>query len=411
MTTPISDSTFDAPPLSPARLQHLKTVYRDGLLNDTLPFWLDHATDKEHGGIMTALDRQGRLIDTDKGVWQQGRFAWTLGYLHNTLGPNPLWLNEARRTLEFLRAHAYDTDGRMFFHLTREGQPIRKRRYAFSEAFMAIACGEYARATRSQEYADLARKTYAVYKNHVDSPAKFTALRPTRGLGHPMINIVTCQRLRESINLEGATEIIDRAIADITRYHLKPDLRCVMETTAPDGSIIDHTDPRTLNPGHAIEGAWFIMHEGKLRNRPDYIKTGLDMLDWSWERGWDTEMGGLFYYRDVFHHPVSEYWQDMKFWWPHNETLIATLLAWQLTRDPKYARMHTLAHDWTYAHFPDPEFGDWFGYLARDGRICSTIKGNLYKGLFHIPRMQIECWQLCEQLLQPKAKEMPAANR
>ena len=361
--------------LSTERLQTLETVYHDGLLCDVVPFWMEHGLDKEYGGIMTGVDRRGNRIDDDKGVWQQGRFAWTLGFLCNHVERRPEWVSAAKGTLEFLRKYCYDRDGRMFFHMTRRGDPIRKRRYAFSESFASIAYGEYARLTGSEEYADLARKTY-------------------------MINIVTCQRLRESIGYEEANARIDQAIADIVKYHLKPEIRCVMETVAPDGAIIDHIDARTLNPGHAIEGAWFIMNEGKRRGRTDYIRIGLDMLDWSWERGWDKEYGGILYYRDVFNHPVSEYWQDMKFWWPHNEVCIATLLAYQLTGAEKYAKMHTLAHDWTYAHFPDRECGEWYGYLARDGRVCSDLKGNLYKGCFHVPRMQYECWQLCRELLK-----------
>ena len=86
----------------------------------------------------------------------------------------------------------------------------------------------------------------------------------------------------------------------------------------------------------------------------------------------------------------------MKFWWPQNEALIATLLAHQLTGAAKYADWHRQIHDWTYAHFPDPEFGEWFGYLHRDGRISSRLKGNLWKGPFHIPRMQLEAWKILE---------------
>ncbi len=387
--------------LSTERLQKLEAVYHDGLLCDTVPFWMEHGWDKEYGGIMTGVDRKGDRIDDDKGVWQQGRFAWMLGFLCNHVERRPDWEAAVKGTLEFLRKYCYDpADGRMYFHMTRRGDPIRKRRYAFSESFACIAYGEYAKLTGSEEYADLARKTYKLYGDHVDTPPKFTGVRPARGLGHPMINISTCQRLRDSIGYEEAETRIDQAIADIVKYHLKPEIRCVMETVSPEGQIIDHIDERTLNPGHAIEGAWFIMKEGKRRGRLDYINIGLDMLDWSWERGWDKEYGGILYYRDVYNHPVSEYWQDMKFWWPHNEVCIATLLAYQLTGSEKYAKWHTLAHDWTHAHFPDKEYGDWFGYLSRDGRVCSDIKGNLFKGCFHVPRMQYECWQLCRELLK-----------
>ncbi len=172
-----------------------------------------------------------------------------------------------------------------------------------------------------------------------------------------------------------------------------------MEIVAPDGSLIDHTDGRLLNPGHAIECAWFMMHEGRLRNNNHYIETGCKILDYMWERGWDKQYGGLLYFADVRGLPVQEYWHDMKFWWPHNEAIIATLLAWKLTGKKKYADMHKLVHDWSFKHFPDPVHGEWYGYLHRDGSVSQQAKGNLYKGPFHLPRM---LWYCAGELLGDK---------
>ena len=84
----------------------------------------------------------------------------------------------------------------------------------------------------------------------------------------------------------------------------------------------------------------------------------------------------------------------MKFWWPQNEAIIATLMAWKLTGAERYAGWHQQIHDWTYQHFPDPEFGEWYGYLHRDGTLSNPSKGTMWKGPFHIPRMQLTCWQL-----------------
>jgi N-acylglucosamine 2-epimerase len=218
------------------------------------------------------------------------------------------------------------------------------------------------------------------------------------GMGPRMIAIVTAQELRANLGDDAANGWIDRCIDEIRRYFVKADLRVVMESVGPNGEIVDHFDGRTLNPGHAIEGAWFIMHEGKLRGDKALVRLGCDMLDWMWERGWDAQYGGILYFRDVYGKPVQEYWQDMKFWWPHNETIIAALLAYQLTGDPKYAQWHQQVHDWTYRHFPDPEYGEWYGYLHRDGRISVPLKGNLWKSFFHLPRMQWYCWRLLEEM-------------
>ena len=385
--------------MKPDRKKKLIASYRDGLLNDTVPFWMKHCVDREHGGFMMSLNRDGSVIDTDKGVWQQGRFTWLLGELYNNVEPRDEWLELAKHGAEFIEQHCIDeTDGRMWFQVTQQGQPIRKRRYSFSESFAAIAFGELAKATGEQRYADLAENAFRQFISHNVDPQrvdpKFTDVRPTRGLGFPMITIVTAQELRESIGLTGANEWIDQSIDDIRCYHLKEDIQCVMETVATNGDIIDHFDGRTLNPGHAIEGAWFLMHEGRLRGDAGLINTGCQMLDWMWKRGWDREHGGILYFADVKGLPMQEYWHDMKFWWPQNEAVIATLLAWQLTGDQKYLTWHEMIHDWTHSHFPDSEHGEWYGYLHKDGSISSQLKGNLWKGPFHLPRMQLVCWQL-----------------
>jgi len=383
------------------RRNELSRIYRDGLLNDVLPFWTTNCVDRQYGGFMMSLDRDGTVIDTDKGVWQQGRFTWLLGELYNNVERNAEWLELAQHGADFLDRHCFDpTDGRMWFHVTREGLPIRKRRYSFSESFAAIAYGELAQALQSEEYAHKAKCAFRRFIDHNLNPQgvepKFTDVRPTRGIGFPMITINVAQELRASIGLANADDWIDRSIEAIRRYHVKEEIECVMETVGLNGELIDHFDGRTLNPGHAIEGAWFIMAEGRHRNDRELIALGCRMLDCMWERGWDREYGGMLYFTDVKGLPVQEYWHDMKFWWPHNETIIATLMAHLLTGEDRYTLWHQQVHDWSYGHFPDPEFGEWFGYLHRDGRLSVPLKGNLWKGPFHLPRMQLVCGQILE---------------
>ncbi|WDQ15077.1 AGE family epimerase/isomerase [Rhodopirellula sp. P2] len=388
--------------MNPTRRQELIDVYRDGLLNDTVPFWMRHGVDHEHGGFLTSLHRDGTVIDTDKGVWQQGRCTWLLAELYNNVEPREEWLQLAIQGAAFLEQNCFDpSDGRMWFHVTQDGRPIRKRRYAFSECFAAIAYGELFLATGQSHYRERAIQTFRRFIDHnlnsEVAASKFTGTRPARSMGFPMMTIVTAQELRQSIGLEDADDWIDRSIATIRDFHLKPDIACVMETVGVNGELLDHFEGRTLNPGHAIEGAWFILWEGHLREDASLIQTGCQMLDWMWHRGWDREHGGILYFVDVHGLPVQEYWHDMKFWWPQNETILATLLAHLLTGDDKYADWHQQAHQWAYARFPDARHGEWFGYLHRDGSISSELKGNLWKGPFHLPRMQYMAWKWLEK--------------
>ncbi|MBO9153325.1 AGE family epimerase/isomerase [Chitinophaga sp. GCM10012297] len=386
-------------------LVNLRDFYKKQLLEDTLPFWFPRSIDKEHGGYLLMRDADGSLIDDDKAVWIQGRAAWLLATMYNTVSPEKEWLDGSASGIRFLREHCFDTDGRMFFHVARDGKPIRKRRYFFSETFAVIASAAYAKATGDGEAAAMARKLFGKCMEYAARPdllpAKFTGTRPAKGIGVPMILMNTAQELRNTVGDERCDDYIMHCIHEIEKYFVKDDIRCVMETVAPDGGIIDHIDGRTLNPGHAIEGAWFILQEALHRgNDPHLTNLGCRMLDYMWERGWDAEHGGILYFRDVYGKPVQEYWQDMKFWWPHNETIIATLMAYLMTGNEKYARWHRMVHDYAYSRFHDQQNGEWFGYLHRNGAVAQTAKGNLFKGPFHLPRQELRCWQMLDQYLE-----------
>lgn len=394
--------------MTPDRIHELAGYYRAALLDDCGKFWFPRSLDHEYGGYLHCLDRDGSVLDTDKSVWVQGRMAWMLATLNNTLEPRAEWLEWSKHGVDFLDQHCFDTDGRMFFQVARDGTPLRKRRYAFSESFAAIAHAAHAKATGDSRSAQRAHELFDLFVDWNFTPGrmppKFTDARPTIGMTPRMITIVTAQELRANLGEdEKLTGWIDRCISEIECWFVKPDIGCVMETVAPDGGLLNHFDGRMLNPGHAIECAWFILHEGKHRKDSRLIKLGCQMLDWMWARGWDPEFGGLLYYCDVDRKPVQEYWHDMKFWWPHDEALIATLLAYQLTGEAKYAGWHQLAHDWSFRHFSDPQHGEWYGYLHRDGRVSIPLKGNLWKSFFHHPRALWYCARLCEEMKNPQA--------
>ncbi len=393
--------------LTPHRIDELITIYRDGLLHNTLPFWLPRCVDREYGGFMISRNRDGSLLDTDKGMWQQCRFTWLLAHLYNTVEPRAEWLELAQHGLDFIRRYGFDDDGRMFFHVTREGRPVRKRRYIFTETFAVAALAAYAKATGDEQARQEAIDLFNLIARYLTTPGLIAPKfhpenRPMKGLAIPMIMIVTAQILRDAVDDPAlCNEWIDNSIAEIERDFVKPEFEAVLETVGPNGEFIDHFDGRILNPGHSIEAAWFILQEAPHRgNDPRLVKLGLTILDWMWKWGWDEEYGGIIYFRDVKGLPVQEYWQDMKFWWPQNEAIIATLMAYQMTGAEKYAQWHQLIHNWAYQHFPDAEYGEWFGYLHRDGRISVPLKGNLWKGPFHMPRMQLQAWKTLEQIKQ-----------
>ncbi len=378
--------------------------YLDDLVTDILPFWLTNGLDKVNGGFYTCVDRDGSLMDSTKSVWFQGRAGFVFSLAYNKIEKNEAWLAASKSAIDFIEKHCFDTDGRMFFEVTADGKPLRKRRYLFSESFAAIAMSEYAKASGNMEYAQKALdlfKRMLYYKNTPGAlQPKYTENLNTQGHSLCMILINTAARIREVIEDEVLTQQIDESITSIRNDFMKPEFCAVLETVGINGEFIDTNIGRTINPGHAIETAWFILDEARYRGwSPELVKLGTTILDWSWKWGWDEQYGGIINFRDCKNLPSQDYAHDMKFWWPQTEAVIATLYAYKATGDQKYLEMHKKIHSYVYRVLPDKEYGEWYGYLHRDGTVSQPAKGNLFKGPFHIPRMMILSYNLCNELL------------
>lgn len=378
--------------------------YKTDLTENIMPFWMEHGWDKVNGGVYTCLDRDGSLIDSTKSVWFQGRFAFICAYAYNNVEKNPLWLEAAKSTLDFIENHCFDENGRMYFSVTAEGKPLRMRRYVFSETFAAIAMSEYALATGEQKYAERALQIFKDTQRFLTTPGilapKFeeSVQLQSHSIIMILINVGSC--IRKVINDPKLTEQIDESIAKLKKYFIHPEFKCLLETVGKNGEFVDTCMGRTINPGHCIETSWFIMEEAKQRGWDKEItEMALQIFDWSWDWGWDKQYGGIINFRDCRNLPSQDYSQDMKFWWPQTETIIASLYAYLATGDEEYIYKHQRISEWTYAHFPDTEFGEWYGYLHRDGTVAQPAKGNLFKGPFHIPRMMIKAYSLCQEIL------------
>lgn len=377
--------------------------YKHDLTADILPFWLTNGLDRKHGGVYTCLDREGRLMDSTKSVWFQGRFGFVAAYAYNQVERNPEWLEASKSCIDFIEAHCADADGHMYFEVAADGTPLRKRRYVFSECFAAIAMSEYAIASGDKRYAEKALELFKRIQRFLATPGflepKYLPALQARGHSITMILINTASRIRAAIDDPVLNTQIDESLDAIRRYFIHPEFKALLEMVGPEGEFIDTCNGRLINPGHCIETAWFILEEARHRGwDKDLTDMALQILDWSWQWGWDEQYGGIINFRDCRNLPVQDYSQDMKFWWPQTEAIIATLYAYQATKDEKYLAMHKQISDWTYAHFPDREHGEWYGYLHRDGTVAQPAKGNIFKGPFHIPRMMIRSYSLCNDI-------------
>ena len=366
-------------------------------------FWLDHGMDKEHGGIYTCLDRKGEVYSTDKSVWMQARTAWIYAYLCHVYGKKQEWLDAAKSCLDFMEKYCINPNaaGRLYFSVTGDGRPLRQRRYYFSEAFYAMANAEYYGVTGDEGCLKRARFAYDLYwdlKCGKPDPAGLgpktdPSTRTGRAFGVSMIFLnVTAVMLRTDAERKALYEArAQECVDDIFRYFVHPELKCILENVGPDGEArLDYTDGRIVNPGHDMEGIWFILEHARRTGQKELVAKAEELFHWAYEAGWDKEFGGMLYFTDALGKPREAYEHDMKLWWPHNETAISSLMLYKDTGKEEYLNIFFDVLDYCRKYFSDPAYGEWYGYLRRDGIPTEpSTKGSTYKGTLHLPRMLI----------------------
>lgn len=388
--------------------------YKSQLFDSILPFWEKHSIDNEFGGILNCLDREGKVYSTDKSVWLQGRCAYTFSKLCNTYGKNDNWLKIAKSCLDFLNDHCIDSDGRMFFLVTRDGKPLRKRRYYFSETFYIIANAEYYKATGDKLALENAKKffdmVYSIYVNPKSDPYKITpkfcdGVRPLKSLASPMIllNVATIMAKVDVENKATYVKIVKKLVKDLELFN-KKGTNLMLETVGEKGDYLSNVSScRIINPGHSIELSWFLIEAGELLNDKSLLEKAERIFNSAFVIGWDKAYGGLLYFFDCECKPIEAYEHDMKLWWPHTEALIASMKLYQKTGNEKYLRIFQKVTNYVKKHFADDEFGEWYGYLRRDGKpTMPPCKGHTYKGPFHTLRATLMVEQMLKEELYNK---------
>ena len=378
-------------------------LYHNALLEDVIPFWTRHSLDAQHGGYFTCLDRQGNVFDTDKFVWLQGRQVWMFSKLYNEVEERQEWLDVAGHGARFLRDHGMDDGGNFFFSLDRSGRPLVQPYNIFSDCFAAMAFSEYARATGEDWAEKLAVDTFKNIQGRADNPKgkyskDYPGTRPLVSLALPMITVNLTLELKSHINDPVLDDIIEENLALVMEKLVDEDRGLIFENVSPDGSHPDTFEGRLILPGHGIEAMWFMMDTARALGRPGLIKPAAEAMLRQLEFGWDDEHGGIFYFLDSMGKPPLYLEWAQKLWWVHLEALVGTALAYKLTGEDLYREWYERIHQYSWQRFPDPDYGEWWGYLDRYGKLLIPLKGGKWKGCFHVPRAMFELWRIFEGL-------------
>ena len=385
------------------RFKEYAYLYRSALLQDVIPFWEKYSLDRDQGGYFTCLDRKGQVYDADKFIWLQARQVWTFSMLYNQVEQKRQWLEIARHGADFLKKFGRDGAGNWYFSLDRKGRPLIQPYNIFSDCFAAMAFYQYAVASKDEEAETIAHDTYKNILTRKLNPKgqynkAYPGTRPLRNFALPMILCNLSLELEPILDSGEIEHTIDACLHDIMEIFLDKGDQLVYENVLPDGEQVDSFDGRLINPGHGIEAMWFVMDVARRRGNhavgQKAVHTTLRLLDF----GWDPEYRGIFYFMDAQGKPLQQLEWDQKLWWVHLESLVALAKGYLLTQEQACMDWFEKVHRYAWEHFPDPEFGEWFGYLNRRGETLLPLKGGKWKGCFHLPRALFQCWKVFDEL-------------
>jgi N-acylglucosamine 2-epimerase len=381
----------------------LSQLYRDTLLNNIIPFWVQHSIDHTHGGYFTCLDRQGQVYDTDKFIWLQNRQVWMFSTFYNQIEKNPEWLQVAKHGADFLAQHGRDANGDWYFSLDRTGQPLIQPYNIFSDCFAAMAFSQYAAASGQESAKEIALQAYQNVLRRQDNPkGKYTkaypGTRPLKSLAVPMILANLTLEMSWLLPPAELDRVLAATVKEVMQDFRDPEQGYMREAVDPQGQRVDCYEGRLLNPGHGIEAMWFMMDIAQRQGNQELLLQAIEVVIKTLEFAWDKEYGGIYYFLDDQGHPPQQLEWDQKLWWVHVETLVALAMGYRLTGDQRCWEWYQRIHEYTWSHFADHEQGEWFGYLNRRGEVLLNLKGGKWKGCFHVPRAMLLCWREFEKL-------------
>ncbi|WP_410528313.1 n-acyl-d-glucosamine 2-epimerase [Sinomicrobium soli] len=368
-----------------------KNIYQDNLLKQTVPFWENYSLDKEYGGYFTCLTANGNVYDTDKFIWLQCRQVWTFSKLYGNFGADKNWLEIATHGADFLENYGRGKDGSWYFALDRKGHPLVQPYNIFSDCFAAMAFGQLSKITGESRYTEIAKTTFQNILERQENPkGKYNKAYPNtrelQNLGLPMILSNLVLELDHILHGEVIEQQLNSVKDKIVNQFYKPEYGIILENVGLNGEISDSFQGRHINPGHGLETLWFLMDIAERQGDSELILKGVDIVISTLEYGWDGKYGGLYYFMDLKGSPPEQLEWSQKLWWPHIEAMIACLKGFYLTRDMRCWEWFVKLHDYTWEHFVDEKYGEWFGYLTREGKVNLELKGGKWKGCFHVPR-------------------------
>lgn len=394
------------------KIQEYEIYYRNHLLNDIMPFWDKRCIDKKYGGYQINFNRTGEITDTDKYVWFQGRQTYIYGYLYNQIEKREVWLENAKWGYDYLKAKAYNGEGRFNYQLDLHGNIKVGTTSVFADCFALQGISEYLRAIKCKDAEGMnwLNVCYDMLERNIMDPTFKDIYENTwseKFIWHDLYltALSAADTISDVLGEKRTKKLIDYCLDKILNWFARDEYKLVFEAVTCGNEVsLEETHGSFINPGHALESMWFCMHIGHKRRDQYVVNRASQMAKWIIDIGVDKECGGIFSYLDATgKEPVAIDWfketnslWDDKVWWAHSESLCCFAMGYIYTGENIYLSEFGKLHAFCKDNFFDKEYGEWYERLHRNGAVKIDEKGTMWKCSYHLVRALINIINIFE---------------
>ncbi len=371
--------------------------FRDHLLTDILPNWLD-ASQTASGIFLPHLDREWKRVGDPVGTLvTQGRLLYNFAVGYEVTG-DKAYLEAVIRGAEYLQANFYDDEhSGWHFSVDWNGEVKDDTKDSYGHAFVMFGLAHAAKLTQHVVHTSQLTLAQAIIANFVDD---FGGIRPkmTRQFSpsvddgpivnsqNPMMHLFeACLAAEQAMKSDAPRSMAGAIIARLFGGEYLPE-DGLPELYREDWEPLPTAEGGRIDIGHQFEWAYLLSRAVEMGHPKEYLVLAQTLLDYGMRVGYDSTHGGIAANASL----AGTVTNPKKGWWQQCEAIRAMMHHAAIRgRNDLWAPMaQTLVY--VHQHFIDPEFGGWYS-SSQD-----QSKGNAWKVDYHVVGMCQEASRLMD---------------
>jgi len=381
----------------------LMKAFKNELVNNILPFWINKMQDEENGGFYGQIDGNNTLHKrAGKGAILNARILWTFSAAYRIL-KNEEYLKIAQRAFDYITTYLIDEEyGGVYWELDYKGNPVNNKKQVYAQGFALYGFSEFYRATGNEKALELSKDFFRLIENCKDSltggyfEAYTRNWQPIEDMRlsdkdanekktmnthlHILEPYTNLCRIWDNPQLKKAQldliNIFTDRILDKNTYHLNLffDEEWYVKSTA-------------VSYGHDIEASWLLFEAAEMLGDED-LKEKIRLLSLNIanaaSEGLEAD-GSMIYEKDGGHADKESHW------WVQAEAVVGFMYAYKNSKNIEFREKAYRVWNYIQNEIIDHSSGEWYWSRLPDGQVNrKEDKTGFWKCPYHNGRMCME---------------------